>query len=194
MFAGIIEKRSKVLSAEMHGALMRVRVEKPRSWKLVLGQSIDIDGICSTVVKFSQNSFEVEFMPETLSKTTASNFQKGRAVNLERSLKYGQRIDGHPVQGHVDLTAPLREVQEKGKSKELTFKLPARAARSVALHGSIAINGVSLTVARKHGPNVTVALIPHTLTHTNLGTLQLGDSVNIETDHSVLYLEGLRKK
>jgi 3,4-dihydroxy 2-butanone 4-phosphate synthase/3,4-dihydroxy 2-butanone 4-phosphate synthase/GTP cyclohydrolase II len=145
-------------------------------------------------VKIAQSSFDVEYMPETLTKTTATQFKKGRTVNLERSLTFGQRIDGHPVQGHVDLAAPLREVGTKGASRELTFKLPAQVARRVALHGSIAVNGVSLTVARKHGPNVTVALIPHTIKETNLGALAVGDTVNIETDHSAAYLEGLRKK
>jgi riboflavin synthase len=194
MFAGIIEKKSIVRAVAARDKMLRVRIAAPRGWKLSLGQSVDVDGICSTVARLVPGAFEVEYMPETLSKTTASLFKKGSIVNLERSLAYGKRIDGHPVQGHVDIAAPLSGAEAKGKSKELTFKLPARVSRRVALHGSIAINGVSLTVARMRGTRITVALIPHTLAHTNLGALRVGQSVNIETDHSAAYLEGLAKK
>lgn len=194
MFAGIIEKKARVLATERSGRMLRVQIEKPRAWKLALGQSVDVDGICSTVVTSSATSFEVEYMPETLSKTSASTFKKGRVVNLERSLKYGQRIDGHPVQGHVDTTAPVRDVVRKGRSREITIKPNATLARQAFLHGSIAINGVSLTIAQKHGPNLSVALIPHTIKTTNLGSLRVGDAVNIEFDHSTAYLAALRKK
>lgn len=194
MFAGIIEKKGRVLAVEREKQMLRIRIEKPRSWKLALGQSVNVDGVCSTVVKRSATSFDVEYMPETISKTTVGAFEKGRIVNLERSLKYGQRIDGHPVQGHVDAALPVREIATRGASKEITIKPNAATARSIALHGSIAINGVSLTVARKHGPNTTVALIPHTLKETNLGKLAVGDLVNVELDHSLAYLAAYRKK
>ncbi|TSC63186.1 MAG: riboflavin synthase [Parcubacteria group bacterium Athens0416_74] len=194
MFAGIIEKKTRVLETEKKGRILRVRVEKPRTWKLVLGQSINIDGVCSTVVRTSAAFFDVEYMPETLSKTAAGSLTKGQVVNLERSLKYGQRIDGHPVQGHVDASTPVRELRALGKSKEITIKPSALLAGQAVLHGSIALNGVSLTIARKHGPNVTLALIPHTLSSTNLGLLTVGDVVNVEFDHSASYLAGLRKK
>lgn len=194
MFAGIVEKKARILSVEKSERILRVRVEKPRSWKLALGQSVNIDGVCSTVVRTSTASFDVEYMPETLSKTAAGSLAKGRVVNLERSLTYGQRIDGHPVQGHVDTSTSVREIRSLGKSKEVTIKPSALLARQAALHGSIALNGVSLTIARKHGPNITVALIPHTLSSTNLGALKVGDAVNVEFDHSAAYLAGLRKK
>ncbi len=194
MFAGIIEKKARVLSAEKSGRILRVRVEKPRAWKLALGQSVNIDGVCSTVVHTLAASFDVEYMPETLSKTAAGSLAKGRVVNLERSLTYGQRIDGHPVQGHVDTSTPVHEIRSLGKSKEITIKPSVLLARQAALHGSIALNGVSLTIARKHGPNITVALIPHTLSSTNLGALKVEDEVNVEFDHSAAYLAGLQKK
>lgn len=194
MFAGIIEKKARVLSFEPHRQLLRVRIEKPRAWTLALGQSVSVDGICSTVVKSSASAFEVEYMPETLRKTIAGSFKKGRAVNLERSLKFGQRIDGHPVQGHVDTTASILEIRSEGSSKELTIKPDASLARRAFEHGSIAINGVSLTIAKKHGSNLTIALIPHTLKTTNLGSLRVGDEVNIEFDHSAEYLAAVRKR
>lgn len=193
MFTGIIEKRTRILSVEKKGGMVRVRVSKPSAWKLKDGQSVSIDGICSTVVSHRAASFDVEFMPETIQKTTAGDFSRGRAVNLERSLVYGRRIDGHLVQGHVDAALPVREVRALGKSREITFKPKAAVARAIALHGSVAINGVSLTVAKKHGPNFTVALIPHTLAHTNLGTLQAGDLANVELDRSPEYLAAMRR-
>lgn len=193
MFAGIIEKQSRILSAEQKAGILRVRIAKPTKWKLIEGQSVSIDGICSTVVAMRAAAFDVEYMPETLAKTTAALFSKGRSVNLERSLVYGQRIDGHPVQGHVDAALPVRDIRINGKSREITFKPKAAVARAISLHGSIAINGVSLTVARKHGPNFTVALIPYTLKHTNLQDLQVGDLANIELDHSSSYLAAPRK-
>ena len=194
MFAGIIEKKARVLAAKRAGDIISVRIGKPRAWKLKMGQSINIDGVCSTVVRTMSASFEVDYMPETVSKTTAGSFAKGRVVNLERALKFGNRIDGHPVQGHVDTAAPVRDVLTRGMSKEVTIKLNASVAQQAILHGSIAINGVSLTVARKHGPNITVALIPHTLRTTNLSDVGVGDMVNIELDHSAVYLAGVRKK
>jgi|SRR5665213_1237069 len=194
MFAGIVEKKGRVKAIEKKNRILCVRIEAPRSWKLALGASVNVDGICSTVVKKGQGFFDVEYMPETLSKTTAASFTRGTLVNLERSLIYGQRIDGHLVQGHVDCATAILAITKKGSSREFTIKLSAALARGAALHGSIAINGVSLTIAKKHGPNITVALIPYTLTHTNLGALKVGDAVNIEFDDSPGYLDKVRRK
>jgi riboflavin synthase alpha subunit len=194
MFSGIVQATARVKKTEEAKRIKRVSIEAPRGWKLQLGASVNVDGICSTVVKNEKGFFDVEYMPETLSKTTATLFEKGRIVNLERSLKYGQPIDGHPVQGHVDGATPIRELANKGSSRELTIKPNAALARSAVLHGSVAINGVSLTIARKHGPNITVALIPYTLKNTTLGALKVGDAVNVEFDHSRAYLAAVRKK
>lgn len=194
MFAGIIEAKARVLKAERDGSVLAVTIQKPRVWKLTHGQSVNVDGICSTVVHTTPSSFRVEYMPETLSKTTAVLFRKGSLVNLERSLKYGDRIDGHLVQGHVDVCTPVRQVRHLGSSKEITIKPPAKAARSALQHGSIALNGVSLTVARKHGPNLTVALIPYTLKGTNLGSIVTSDMVNVEFDHSAIHLAASGRK
>jgi riboflavin synthase len=194
MFAGIIEAKGRVKAVGTRNKMRRVRIEAPRSWKLPLGASINIDGVCSTVVEKGGGFFDVEHMPETLSKTTAASFARGTLANLERSLKYGQRIDGHPVQGHVDCATKVTEIRNVGASRELTIKPNATLARNAVLHGSIAINGVSLTIARKHGPNITVALIPYSLKHTNLGALKIGDLVNVEFDHSRAYIDKMRKK
>jgi riboflavin synthase alpha subunit len=141
-----------------------------------------VDGICSTVVKAAPAFFEVEYVPETLARTTARSFEKGTLVNLERSLRWGDPIEGHIVQGHVEGRGIIAGILEMGKGRELTVALPAPLAKGTPLKGSLAVNGVSLTVARKRHRLVTLALIPYTLAHTNLGRLAVGDEVNIETD------------
>ncbi|HEV3244827.1 MAG TPA: riboflavin synthase [Candidatus Paceibacterota bacterium] len=194
MFTGIIQATARVQAVSEAKKIKWVRIAAPRGWKLPLGASVNVDGICSTVAKKGGGFFEVEYMSETLSKTTAGRFTKGVLLNLERSLKYGQPVDGHLVQGHVDCAAPIREVVHRGSSRELTIKPNAAFARGAMLHGSIAVNGVSLTIAKKHGPNITVALIPYTLKHSNLGSLKAGDTVNVEFDHSLAYLDKAHRR
>ena len=182
MFSGIVETEAKIVSVDMEGKCKRVRIQKPRGWKLDLGESISVDGICSTIASTGQNYFEVEYMPQTLSKTTAALFEKGAILNLEHSLKYGDRIHGHFVAGHVDIRARVVGIEKDGRSRLVRVQLPRTLSRYVVSHGSIAVNGVSLTVARKSDTSFTVALIPHTLKATNLANLKTGDAVNIECD------------
>jgi riboflavin synthase len=191
MFSGIIQNKSKVLSVTKRKDIVAVTVRLPKGWRFVIGQSVAIDGICSTVVTQKENSFSVEFMPETLRMTTAISFKKGDEVNLERSLRYGDFVDGHFVQGHVEGVGVVREVRHAGESTEITFSIPKQLVRYVAPKGSIAVNGVSLTVARLSKTTVTVALIPHTLGETNLGSITKGGKVNIETDMLARYLNSL---
>ncbi len=191
MFTGIIQATAKVTSAKSAGDCIRVGIKKPKdpkAWKLALGQSISIDGICSTVTAVSKDAFEVEYMPETLKKTTAGSFAKGVLVNLERSLALKDFVDGHIVQGHVDARARAASIADEGNTRRIAIEIPKDLARFVAALGSIAINGVSLTVARFESGKATVALIPHTLSHTNLGALKRGDSVNIEVDVMARYI------
>ncbi|MBI5457582.1 riboflavin synthase [Candidatus Kaiserbacteria bacterium] len=188
MFTGIVEKTAKIDSVKTHGSCLRVCIKKPNGWNLSRGQSVSIDGICSTVVTFRRNTFLVEYIPETLSKTTAGFFAKGGMVNLERSLVYGNRVEGHLMQGHVDVRTRIIGVVEKGNSRELIIAVPPVQRRSIALRGSVAINGASLTIARKRGATIVVALIPHTIRRTNLGLLTVGDQVNVELDHTVRLL------
>jgi riboflavin synthase alpha subunit len=182
MFTGIIEATAPVLAVERSGRARRVRIGKPATWKLAKGQSVSVDGICSTVVAHALGSFDVEYMPVTLAKTTASLFTEGHIADLERSLKFGDPVDGHFVQGHIDGRGEVVRVAVAGDSVELDIRVPKTLMRFVAPTGSIAVNGVSLTVANRHADTFTIALIPHTLSHTNLGTLKCTDAVNIETD------------
>lgn len=182
MFTGIIERTGKVKRIGTRGKTSIVSLTKPASWKLKLGQSVSVNGVCSTVVSTRTTSFSVEYMPETLRVTTMATLSEGDGVNLERSLKYGDRMDGHLVMGHVEGRGVVGKVEKEGRSRLLTVKLPAQLARYAVPRGSIAIDGVSLTIARRHGPWITAALVPHTLSRTTLGALSAGDSVNIETD------------
>lgn len=182
MFGGIIQEKTRVVSAKGKLAVVEVAFSKPKKWKLEKGQSIAIDGICSTVVSSGGETFVVEYIPETLRLTTAKFFDEGRVVNLERSLKYGDFVDGHFVQGHVEGLGVLKKLVAEKNTVEMTISVPKSLAAHIIRKGSVAFNGVSLTVARVSYGNVTVALIPHTLSATNLGLLKEGDSVNVETD------------
>lgn len=193
MFTGIISKTAKVKEAKRAGDIVRVSIEKPKGWKLALGESVSVDGICSTVVAKDAKAFAVEYMPETLKKTTAGAFAKGTVRNLERSLTLNTLIDGHLVQGHVDARAKVAKILKGKEGYLISFTIPQSLLPYIAEHGSVAINGVSLTVARRKGKTATVALIPHTLSHTNLGTLEEGDEVNMEADLVARYLVNLSR-
>jgi len=191
MFSGIIQSKAKVLSVVRRKDIVLVTIHRPKGWKFAIGQSVAIDGICSTVVAQPSESFSVEYMPETLRMTTAAFIKRGDEVNLERSLRYGDFVDGHFVQGHVDGVGTVKETRRRDESVEITLSIPKHLARYVALKGSIAVNGVSLTVAKVSRADITVALIPHTLSETNLGSISKGTKVNVETDILARYLEPL---
>lgn len=194
MFSGIVQATKKVVATEKRGICTAVTIAKPRGWRLTKGQSISIDGICSTVVGLSGKTFEVEYMPETLSKTTAGTWAKNTLLNLERSLTLRNYIDGHLVMGHVDARVRVKSFEKAKNSALLTIEIPTPLPKFLALHGSVTLNGASLTIARKHEKTISVALIPHTLAHTNLGTLQVGAFVNLEVDILARYvLEALGK-
>ncbi len=187
MFSGIVEAEAKIARVTMEGKCKRVRIKRPAKWKLELGESISVEGICSTVASLDRDYFEVEYMPQTLSKTTAALFCKNDSVNLERSLQYGDRIHGHFVAGHVDATAKILRVETNGRSRRIVCALSRALAKFIVARGSVAMNGVSLTVAEKSRHSFTVALIPYTLKATNLGELKKGDPVNIECDMLARY-------
>lgn len=190
MFSGIIEAKGKARLMSVKAGNHRVRVLKPASWKLAHGDSVAVDGICTTVIASRPSSFDIEFMPETLSKTTAKDMKDGRLVNLERSLRYGARMHGHYVQGHVDAVGKVVSVTKDKKGVHLAVHIPAALRTYVTPRGSIALNGVSLTVARKEKGNAVVALIPYSLRRTTLGQAKAGDRLNIETDLLARYGHG----
>ncbi len=182
MFSGIIETTARVISVRLKGACVQVRIAKPRGWTLKEGQSIAVDGICSTVCEHARKYFTVEYMPETLAKTNARELKEDTLVNLERSLTLGSFVGGHLLQGHVSLRSRILKVTDHGGARVLVVALPSAFKRFAAPQGSIALNGVSLSVAGVLQRGVVVGLIPYTRAHTNLGNLRAGATVNVETD------------
>ncbi|MBW6513322.1 MAG: riboflavin synthase [Candidatus Syntrophosphaera sp.] len=206
MFTGIIQATAKVLRSVPSGGKHLVTVERPASFSdLREGASIACDGICLTVLSFDSRSFTVEVMRETLTKSTASAWNANTLLNLEPALQVGDRLDGHWVLGHIDRTAQLLASRVIGSTTYLRFELHSQDRPLVVSQGSIAINGVSLTVTELDSSSFTVALITHTLQNSNLGKLAPGNTVNLEYDilgkyilnqgnHLDLSMEGLREQ
>jgi|SRR6185369_9272991 len=182
MFTGIVQAVVPVISVVPKKDGLQVRFKKPLRFKMKKGDSILVDGVCSTVVSFGTAFFEVFYMPETMAKTNAGALKKGQTVNIESSLRMGQTIDGHFVQGHVDKTEKILSMKKGAKRCEMRITLSPFLRPFVSLHGSLTVNGVSLTVADVSRTQCMIALIPFTLEHTNLASLEKGDSVNIEVD------------
>lgn len=193
MFTGIIKKVSIVQKVSLKNESLFVEIKKPKGLKVWLGQSIAINGVCSTVKKISKNGFIVEYMPETIKKTTVGEYVKNTLVNLETSLKLSDLLDGHLVQGHVDTTGKILEIKKVKESIVLKIKIPVAFMRFVADKGSVAIDGISLTVVETGKDWLTVSLVSFTLENTNLGSIRVGDKVNIETDVLAKYLAKLMK-
>jgi riboflavin synthase len=155
------------------------------------GESVAVDGVCLTVARRSGKGFESTAVAETLKRTTLGGLRVGDPVHLERSLTLRDLLGGHLVQGHVDAVARIIAVTRRGADVRLTVGLPASLRRFVAEKGSIAVHGVSLTVAEARARSFTVALIPETLARTKLGSLRRGEGVNLEVDVIARYLEAL---
>ena len=169
MFTGIVETTGGVVEVEPSGAALRLAIESSLDVaKIEHGESIAVDGVCLTVVERRADRFCVDVIPETLRCTALADVRPGRRVNLERSLRLGDRLGGHLVQGHVDAAALVRAVQD-GDDYRLGVELPPEIRPYVALKGSVALDGVSLTVAGLDATGFEVALIPETLERTTLG-------------------------
>ena len=194
MFSGIVETTSPLLSIKNARQQRILAIRKPRGWKLQNGESVSIEGVCSTVQSFDRNSFRVVYMPETLRKTTLGHLQTGDEVNLERCLTLQSLIGGHLVQGHVDTTARIKTIQNEGEARLYTFQLPARFSRYIVPKGSIAVDGISLTVVQATRTTFQCSLLAYTLSHTTLGGKRPGNEVNIEVDILGKYIERLLNK
>ena len=183
MFSGIIDCIGEVVEAGAVPGGMRLRVRAPGYWTgVALGASIAIDGVCLTATTTSGDIATFDVVAETLRRTTLGTLRAGGRVNLQKSLKAGDPIDGHFVQGHVDAIARVERVEQSPAESMWWFALDADAMRYVIPKGSIAIDGISLTVANRRDDCFSVALIPTTLERTTLGDKQVGARVNIETD------------
>jgi riboflavin synthase len=188
MFTGLVEEKGTVQKAEPRPGGRRLWIGAQRVLEDArLGDSISVSGCCLTVVERTDDSFAVEMVPETLRRTTLGTLATGDPVNLERAMRLDQRLGGHLVQGHVDGVAEVIRMEAEGEGQRLTLELPRSLARFVAEKGSIAIDGVSLTVAACTGTRCEVALIPHTLEVTTAGDYRPGRKVNVEVDLMARY-------
>lgn len=186
MFTGIIETTGTVLK----NGKDRIEIKAPSiSRQLKKGSSIAVDGVCLTVISKSSTAFVADVMPETYKKTTLGSKKPGDLINLELALSSKDRMEGHYVSGHVEGVGELKKITPDKDSTLLTFKIPERLTRYIVPKGSIAINGISLTVIGMTKNTTTVGIIPHTWESTNLRTLRLDDKVNVETDLVGKYIE-----
>jgi riboflavin synthase len=193
VFTGIVEDVGTVAAAERRGDVLVLRVEAPRMAPgLPRGGSVAVDGCCLTAVEVGGSGFAAELTEETLRRTAfAERLHKGRAVNLERPMKADGRFDGHIVQGHVDGVGRILRLDRRERAAELTVEAPEGFSRYLVEKGSVAVDGISLTVAGLSAGNFTLAIIPYTLDHTNLREARAGDLVNLEADVVAKYVERL---
>lgn len=190
MFTGLVEEMGTVVKLEQSGIDARLTVRGNRVHEdVTLGASIAINGCCLTVVEISDTELLFEAGSETLSRTNLGTLTAGSRVNLERALRVGDRLGGHYVTGHIDGLGRLVENRREGPWAHLTFSAPSALCRQMASKGSIAVDGVSLTLVQVHNESFSVALVPHTLSVTTLGELDTRGTVNLETDVLAKYVE-----
>jgi riboflavin synthase len=193
MFTGLIEEVGRVVGIARVGGRRRLTVEAPRSSaELKQGDSVAVSGVCLTAVELAPGSFGADLAEETWQRTSFfSRLREGALVNLELPLRLQDRLGGHIVQGHVDGTGKLLQLEPiaGGEDYWLRIEVPEELTRYIVYKGSLAVEGISLTVAAVEGRVVTIAIIPHTYKATNLHSLQPGDRVNLETDLIAKYVE-----
>ncbi len=176
MFTGIVEDKVRVINRSNTG----IEIARPKIFSdLQKGQSIALNGACLTLIDFDQEKLKFDIVPETFRRT---NLGSAEIVNVERALKADGRFEGHVVQGHIDGFLELLERKKEGEGEFFTFKKPVEYAKYFTEKGSIALNGVSLTIAKEDQDTFGVALIPHTLEITNFGKMKTGDLINFECD------------
>ena len=192
MFTGLIEELGSVRGRVRRGAFQQLEIEAEGVLDgLQVGDSVNIDGVCQTAVAIGERGFAVETVAETLARTTLGTLGIGQAVNLELALRTDQRLGGHLVLGHVDGIARIRQCTERDGEHRFEIEPPPALARYIAAKGSVALDGISLTVAEVSGDVFTIAVIPHTFDNTTLSHRRAGDSVNLEVDVIARYVERL---
>ena len=189
MFAGLIESVGVVRSLRRAAGSAILSVAAPFSDdSYLLGESIAVNGACLTVVAFGGGGFQADVSPETLDCTNLAAVKAGQQVNLERALRLGDRLGGHIVSGHIDAVATLADRRIDGNAQRMTFALDSSYNRFLVAKGSVAIDGISLTVNSVDVDSFSVAIIPHSLQKTTLATMKIGSRVNIETDLIAKYV------
>lgn len=195
MFTGLIEDLGTVreLRKSADNVCLTVATAIPMA-ELELGESVAVNGVCLTLVDFRDGRFTADVSPETMARSTLASLKPGSRVNLERALRFGARLGGHLVSGHVDAVATITALTRDGNARRFTFRIPAEMNRYVVAKGSVAIDGISLTVNQVTEDSFSVAVIPHTLEKTTLQDRQVGSTVNVETDLIGKYVERLLGK
>ena len=196
MFTGIVEEVGKVVKIAQRGENRRITIEAASTPKqLGTGHSISVSGVCLTALDIKAKSFCADLAPETWVRTSFSRMHEGALVNLELPMKADGRFDGHIVQGHVDGVGKLIEFERIADSENwwLHIEIPSEVEKYTVYKGSISIEGISLTVAKLERNRCTIAIIPHTVELTNLGSLKPGDPVNLEADVIAKYVEKMMK-
>jgi riboflavin synthase len=186
MFTGIIQgvgKIEKISQNTKNRSAFQMTVDLGKHAKgLKVGQSVALNGVCLSATKISKNKCDFEMIDETIKQTDLGNLVSGAKVNIERSLKVGDRMEGHFVLGHVDGIGIIKKIEKKPKEVKVWFEVPKKLVKFVVKKGSIAIDGISLTVVDVTKNNASVCLIPHTIKITNFQSKKVGDKINIETD------------
>ncbi len=195
MFTGIIENRGKVkdIRRKQNGVNLSIQTQR-RNTTFKLGGSIAINGVCLTITDFSVDTFIVDVVKDTLTRTNLSMVRKNDSVNIELPLKVGDRLEGHILEGHIDGTGRIISIIKSGTQTIVKIKIPDEVIRYVIKNGSIGIDGVSLTVKDIKGIILSVTLIPFTVEQTNFKQRKVGDRVNIEVDRMGKYIEKYLKK
>ena len=186
MFTGIITSTGKIKKIEQNTknrSAIKMSVDLGKDSKgLKIGQSVALNGVCLSATKILKNICTFEMIDETMKKTDLGNLKVGSIVNVERSLKVGERLEGHFVLGHVDGIAKIKKIEKKPKEVKIWFKIPNNLKKYVVKKGSIALDGISLTVVDVKNDLASVCLIPHTIQITNFKSKTIDDNLNIETD------------
>jgi riboflavin synthase len=189
MFSGIIKEIGTVTHTIREGTTLRLRILSPISGDFKIDQSVSHNGVCLTIIHSAPDSHEVQVVAETLSKTNLGHLQIGDQVNLEKSITLSTLLDGHLVQGHIDTVLRCMDRKDLAGSWKYSFELPEKYKGLIIPHGSICLNGVSLTVANIYDHHFDVAIIPYTFEHTNFKHIHMDDLVNVEFDLIGKYIE-----
>jgi riboflavin synthase alpha subunit len=192
VFTGIVQELGRVVSVEQADGGVRLVVEAPlTSREARVGDSVDVSGVCLTVTAAENGSIAFDAVPETIRRSSLGALAPGQAVNLEPALRAGDPLGGHYVQGHVDGVGTVRSIEPEGDGRRLWVDAPDALLRYLVEKGSVAVEGVSLTVAALDNAGFAIALVPHTLNVTTLGRATPGDSLNLEVDVLAKYVERL---
>ena len=193
MFTGLIGDLGSVTELEQNGAGATLEIRTRLAKELTAGDSIAVNGVCLTATEVRDASFQTQAMLETLDRSALGSLRPGAPVNLELALRVGDRLGGHVVQGHIDGTGAVRAVREEGFARVVEIEIEPPLRRYLVQKGSVAVDGVSLTVSALHEDGFSVSLIPETLARTNLGGIAVGDLVNIEVDVLAKHAERLMR-